>query len=381
MKAFLLCLTTVLSVGISLNAAEVTTIYTPAEDFDAVFRAQGPPQTYEETAPFGTTTPPNGTYTVPEGQPFDPNMAGGNLYGAPPATYDPFLTPGANGAPYGGQPMPGYSGGVNGPQPYRFGWSSRYEFGFIPKSRTTVPPTGAAGGNFSVIETDVDLKYVTPTRNGWIFGFTPEFDYRGWDGPQNVSLPGKGIRFGSDFQLSTPGNGLWSVQLGFTPSLGTDFSSSLSSDAWMFDARAVLFFRPSETWMFAAGAAYWDRVGDYVIPYAGVVWTPNDLWEIRAMFPKARVSRFLGNMGHKSVWLYGSFEYDIEAFQVDRTGVVGRDQVEFKDYVMMIGLRSDNGCRSLFLEAGGIVKREADFKRGGGFDIKDGFIARFGVHF
>ena len=133
--------------------------------------------------------------------------------------------------------------------------------------------------------------------------------------------------------------------------------------------------------MFAAGAAYWDRVGDYVIPYAGAVWTPNDLWEIRAMFPKARVSRFLGNVGDKSVWLYGSFEYDIEAYQVERAGVVGRDQVEFKDYVMMLGLRGDNGCMSMFLEAGGIVKREADFRSGGGFDIKDGFIARFGLQF
>jgi len=181
--------------------------------------------------------------------------------------------------------------------------------------------------------------------------------------------------------MSTPANGLWSVQLGFTPALASDFGKSLSSHAWQFDARVVLFFRPSDTWMFAAGAAYWDRVGDYVIPYAGVVWTPNDLWEVRAMFPKSRVSRFLGNVGDKSVWLYGTFEYDIEAFEVERAGVNGRDQVEFKDYVMMLGLRGDNGCMSMFLEAGGILKREADFRRGGGFDIKDGFIARFGVQF
>ncbi len=125
---------------------------------------------------------------------------------------------------------------------------------------------------------------------------------------RTVSLPGKGFRFGSDFELSTPGNGLWSVQLGFTHLLWLQtFGKSLSSDAWQFDARVVLFFRPSDTWMFAAGAAYWDRMKDYVIPYAGIVWTPNDLWEIRAMFPKARVSRFLGNVGDKSVWLYGTF--------------------------------------------------------------------------
>jgi len=380
LKASLLCLATVLSAGLNLNAAEVTTIYTPIEDFEAVVRAQSPPPTYEESVPFGSNVPPNGSYTVPQGQAFDPNMGGGNLYGAPPTAYDPFLTPGAGGDPYG-QPMPGYSTGVNGPQPYRFGWTSKFEFGFLPKVRTYVPPTGANGGNFSVFETDVDLKYTTPTRNGWIFAFTPEFDYRGWDGPQFISLPGKGLRFATDLQMSTPANGLWSVQLGFTPAIGTDLGKSLSSDAWMFDARAVLFFRPSDTWMFAAGAAYWDRVGDYIIPYAGVVWTPNDLWEVRAMFPKARVSRFMGNVGDKSVWVYGSFEYDIEAFQVERPGSGNRDQVEFKDYVMMLGIRGENACMSIFLEAGGIMKREADFKSGGGFDIKDGFIARFGVQF
>lgn len=379
MNASLLCLATVLSAG--LNPAELTTVYTPAEDFEAVIRAQSPQPTYEEQVPFGNNTnPPSGSYTVPEGQTFDPN-GGGNLYGAPAAGYDPFLTPGVGPGQFGNQPPSGYSSGMNGPQPYRFGWTSRFEIGFLPKSRTYVPPTGADGGNFGVFETDVDLTYTTPTRNGWIFAVTPEFDYRGWEGPQNISLPGKGFRFGSDLQLSTPGNGLWSVQLGFTPSLGSDFGKSLSSRAWMFDARVVLFFRPSDTWMFAVGAGYWDRVRDYVIPYAGIVWTPNDIWEVRAMFPKARVSRFMGNVGDKSVWLYGSFEYDIEAFQVERTGVADRDQVEFKDYVMMLGVRGDNGLVSLFLEAGGALKREADFKSGGGFDIKDGFIARFGVQY
>lgn len=382
MNASLLCLATVLSAG--LNSADLTTIYTPAEDFEAVIRAQSPPQTYDGQPPLGgNTIPPNGSFTVPEGQTFDPNMGGGNLYGAPQNSYDPFLTPGmADGIdPYGGQSMPGYGSGMNGPQPFRFGWSSRYQFGFAPKSRTYVAPTGAPGGNFSIFETDIDLTYRTPMRSGWILGVSPQFDYRGWDGPQTVSLPGKGFRFGSDFELSTPGNGLWSVQLGFTPSVGSDFGKSLSSDAWMFDARAVLFFRPSATWMFAAGAGYWDRVGDYVIPYAGVVWTPNELWEVRAMFPKARVSRFMGNIGDKSVWLYGTFEYDIEAYQVERVGVANRDQVEFKDYAMMLGIRGDNGCVSMFLEAGGLLKREADFKSGGGFDIKDGFLARFGVQF
>ncbi|WP_417379256.1 hypothetical protein [Gimesia sp.] len=384
MKASLLCLAIVFSASINLNAAELTTLYTPAEDFEAVIRAQSPPPTYEETSPYGTTVPPNGGQFIdPNAQPFDPNMGGGNLYGAPQQGYDPFMTPGAGIDPYAAQGMPGgsYPAGINGPQPYRFGWSSKFEFGFLPKARTYVQPGGAPGGNFAVFETDVDLQYTTPTRNGWIFTATPEFDYRGWDGPQFVSLPGAGYRFGSDLQMSTPANGLWSVQLGFTPALASDFGKSLSSHAWQFDARVVLFFRPSDTWMFAAGAAYWDRVGDYVIPYAGVVWTPNDLWEVRAMFPKSRVSRFMGNVGDKSVWLYGTFEYDIEAFEVERAGVNGRDQVEFKDYVMMLGIRGDNGCMSLFLEAGGILKREADFRRGGGFDIKDGFIARFGVQF
>jgi len=381
LKTSLLCLAIVFTAGLSSQAAELTTIYRPAEDFDDVIRAQSPTPTYEESIPYGTTAPPGGTYTVPEGQPFDPNAGAGNLYGAPPSGYDPFLNPGMTMDPYGTQSMPGYTTGINGPQPYRFGWSSSFEFGFVPKVRTYAQPGGADGGNFGVFETDVDLKYTSPMRSGWIFSATPEFDYRGWDGPQFISLPGKGFRLGSDLQLSTPANGLWSVQLGFTPAVASDFGKSLSSNAWQFDARVVLFYRPSQTWMFAVGAAYWDRLGDYVIPYAGVVWTPNDLWEIRAMFPKSRVSRFLGNVGDKSVWLYGSFEYDIESFQVERAGVVDRDQVEFQDYALMLGLRGDNGCMSIFLEAGGLLKRKSYFQSGGGFDSKDAFMARFGVSF
>ena len=392
MKTTLLCLAIVFTAGLNAQATELTTIYRPASDFDDVIRAQSPTPTYEESIPYGTTPPAGGGYppagggyTVPDGQAFDPNMGSGNLYGAPSPGpgYDPFLTPGAGGIvdPYAGSPMPGYTTGLNGPQPFRFGWSSSLTFGLMPKVRTYAQPGGANGGNFGVFETDVDLKYSTPLRSGWIFSAAPEFDYRGWNGPQFISLPGAGYRFGSDLALSTPANGLWSVQLGFTPALASDFGKSLSSHAWQFDARVVLFYRPSQTWMFAVGAAYWDRLGDYIIPYAGVVWTPNDLWEIRAMFPKSRVSRFLGNVGDKSVWLYGTFEYDIESFEVERTGIANRDQVEFQDYALMLGLRGEGACMSMFLEAGGVFRRRAYFGSGGGFDTKDGFMARFGFQF
>ena len=88
--------------------------------------------------------------------------------------------------------------------------------------------------------------------------------------------------------------------------------------------RGVVFLRASPQLMIALGAAYWKRVDDIVLPYAGVVWTPNDYWEFRLMFPKSRISYFLGNWWGAATWVYGGVEYNVEAYQIDLTSPGGQ---------------------------------------------------------
>ncbi|MBI3866464.1 MAG: hypothetical protein HY290_31675 [Planctomycetia bacterium] len=305
------------------------------------------------------------------GQTFAP----GAMYDSP---YDPMTAqPPADGS--GFLPVPGLSFGIVGPQPYRFGWTSRYDVAWLPDEGVN---GGGASGKFGIFELNAALRYTTGFSN-LIFSWTPEFNYRSWSGPTNPGLPPNVFRFASDFELATPGNGPVSMQLGFTPAFVTDFSANPDSDAINWDARGVLFLRASPQWMFALGAAYWKRVDDIIIPYAGAVWTPNDYWELRLMFPKSRISYFLGNWWGAATWVYGGVEYNVEAYQIDLTSPGGQtEKVQLSDYRALFGLRAEGGGVTGFVEAGWVFARDVEFLHGTpGFDINTGFIGRIGLRF
>ena len=327
-----------------------------------------------------------------------PVLQTGNPMGIVPA-------PGIQPAPWATQPVPGQvPGGMTfgahaSLQPYRLNaWTGRVEVGFLPAQGTE-----GRLGNFGVTELDVELEFSGLFMPGWIFSFTQIIDTRWWDGPGDAgvdddpatalideTIPGNGLpsrahRIGWDLELATINQGGYSAQLAFTPSLATDFDSGIDSDAWQFDARAVLYYQyPGMT--VALGAGYWDRVKDRVIPYAGVIFKPDAIWEWQLMFPQSRISVFLGNYGGNSSWMYTKAEYHVEAYDVTLQRTHGfaavREQVEFEGYRLMMGFRSETLQYSSFIEAGWVFSRHAAFAgRTPGYDISDGFIIRTGVSF
>jgi len=297
-----------------------------------------------------------------------------------PMPQDPFLgPPGLNSPGYGLPPGSARSTfGAVGPQPFRFGWTSRLDLGVLPDESVS-----GAAGDFGVFETDIELKYTAPFAPGIILSTTPQFNYRSWDGPSinpatgRSTLPGSVYRFGLDFLWQTPANAPWSAQLGFNPSVNTDFNGSLTGDGWNWDGRGVLFYRPTPRWMLVGGIEYLDRVHDRVIPSAGFVFTPDDRWEYRILFPESRISFFLGNPYGYAQWLYLKGEYHIEAYQIKENR---RDQVELEDYRMLFGLRSEMAGLASHIEVGWVFSRDVDFasSSAAGFDPQTGFIVRGG---
>ena len=330
----------------------------PDSVFQPVVRAQNDNQGYERDVPYG------GDIIAPLHQGIGTTFQSRQPQ---PLLPDPFVN--------------GTTTTLNGPQPYRFGATSRADIGFLPKERTN------GVGQFGILELNAELEYKRPVPpcwlmgpQNWVFSVAPQFGYRSWDGPNGIALSPDAYRFGMGFQLATPANGPFSIQLDFNPSINSDFEKSLRSNAYQFDGSGILYYRFSQQLMFAFGAGFLDRVDDQVIPYAGFVYTPNDFWEFRILYPESYISLFLGNMYGISQWAYLRGEYHIEAYEVAIQNT--RDQIEIEDYRVLLGIRSEGYGVASFLEAGWVFGRNVNFRGPTrDFDPSSGFIARFGVRF
>ncbi len=338
---------------------------------DLIVRAQNSP----------VLLPPLGSTTVLQPGPYydgmapiDPNVGGGVPYSPTypaPIPYDPWSG--------GGVPAPT---GINGPQPYRLmSWTERLDFFFINESGTNNP----AIGNFGMSGIDFNKEYPVQIGGNWVF--TPSFDYgaRFLSGPQggltNSHLSGDMHRFGLGFKLASPLTYGWGVEASFNPWLATDFDGQIGADAFLFDGQVAALWQwsPQATWVF--GVSYWDRVDSIILPYGGVVWTPNDYWEFRLLFPKPRVTVFLGAPMGVPTWLYASGEYHVEAYESNDL-VGGTSRVQFSDWRVMGGLRWETPSITTFIEAGYIFDRKVDFDTiGTDFDVDSGFMARMGIRF
>ena len=349
-------------------------VYNPEPAFEYAIRGQTPG--YDEMPPSGAGGMPNG-YAPGYSVPYNPG----------PQAYGPYSANPNEVSPYGPGQVPGagsgyYSFGANGPQPYRMGWTSRYDIGFLPKE-----PTENGLGQLGIFEFNGEWQYTTPSAYNKVLSITPQFGLRSYDGPRSApglttALPGEVYRVGIDFELSSPLGGPWSGQIAFNPSINTDFRGSLSSDAWQFDSRGIVFYNASRQLVYAIGAGFWDRIDDRVVPYAGVIWTPDDRWEYRLVFPEPRVSYFMGNVLGFSTWAYARGEWHIEAYELQLQTTRARERVELEDWRVLLGIRKTNGWISEFYEAGWVFGRKVDYAKGAtGFDVSSGFIVRGGIQY
>jgi hypothetical protein len=308
-----------------------------------------------------------------------PGMGVPGLAPSPYAPYSPYQAQGV--AP--GQTPGGFAYGANGARPYRFGWTNRIDVSYLSKEKINSPPGGAAG-KMGVFGVDYDLAYSSPYVPGWIVNWTNQFSYRNWSGPDgSIGLPSDVFRFGIDLEFETPKAGPYSVSLGVTPSLNTDFNGDVWNKGFMVDGRGILFMQLDQFWTLGLGAMYWNRVDDLVVPYAGFIYR-DDYWEWQIMWPEARVSLFLGNEAYWSKWLYARGEYHVEAYGVERRAgtTVAKDRVQLRDYRILIGTKMETGYSSWFFEGGWVFDRNVKFdSKTPGYDVVSGFIGQIGLRY
>ena len=335
--------------------------------------------------------PVDSTTVFQQPPPYDPNATlmnsnvnGGMPYNQAypePVPYDPWSTGGGSGTvPYGSTPG---AFGLNGPQPYRFNsWTERLDAFYMADSGTNSPNLG----NFSLSGIDFNKDFPIPIAGNWVL--TPSMDYGGrflsgpFSGVANSALPGNMHRLGLGLKLASPMTYGWGFEASVEPWLATDFDGGTTSQAFLFDGQLAALWQMSPQLMWIFGVSYWDRVDNLILPYGGLVWTPNEFWEFRLVFPKPRITAFIGAPLGIPTWAYASAEYHVEAYEVNSLAGGQNDLVQFSDWRAMGGLRWETPRVTTFLEAGWIFDRKVKFdKYGGNFDIDSGFTTRFGLRF
>ena len=281
---------------------------------------------------------------------------------APAGFYDPFSYQ--------------FAYGKDGAQAYRLGWFSYNDFVLMSRSPTTI------GGNFQDLEWNAWVRYAKQLQRPLVFTWTGWMNGKFWTGPTGINLPPGAAQFISDFQLQSNYDNPWNWQLGFAPQLDGTFNDHINSNALMADARAVLFLRSSPEWLFAFGTAIWNRASDHLIPYAGALWTPDDRWEFRFMFPRSRASYYLGRIRGADTWFYASGEYYLDAYQVDIEGPRVSTRGEVSDYRVLVGASATTGIWTLFLEGGLVTDRHFRFRGDAtDFELDDCGMFRTGLLF
>lgn len=266
--------------------------------------------------------------------------------------------------------------GNAGAQPYHLGWYFYDEVTWMPSAAVR-----GVTGSFQDLQYNTWARYSRPFLNRYLFTWTPTWNTSFWTGPAGVNLPGSVDQLVSDFQIASVAPGPWNFQIGFTPQINSDFRKALNSNAYMFDGRFVLFYQASPHWRLAAGAAYWNRVHDFFIPYGGVIWSPDDRWEFRLFFPKTRISRYWGEVGGKQVWTYASIGYDVEAWQVTiQNESPYKTRMQMSANELLLGASAHRNFWTAYVEAGLIFDRHVLFRDNTpSFGINDSLVLRVGA--
>ena len=267
--------------------------------------------------------------------------------------------------------------GSCGPPGYRLGWTTYNDITFLPSSGARGTP-----GSMQITEWNSYLKYSHVVAPGVIFNGTGYFSARWWEGPSAIPVPGQVDQISTDIEFGFFNGGPWSAQVAFHPQIVMTYEARLDKNAFNFDGRAIATYRASPAWSFVMGGAIWDRVDLMVVPHGRVVWTPDDRWEFRILYPRSRISYFLGNFNGADTYLYGVAEYTAEAWQSVDKETGSSDRIQLTDDRLSGGIRWDANRYSLLVEGGFVFNRQIKFEGSyPSFDLNNGGMIRVGLRY
>jgi len=257
-----------------------------------------------------------------------------------PSFFDPYAVP--SQAPHSifsignssvGQSPPSgiYSGNFDRfvPETYeamrRFRDATSFEYTHLPR--------GKEDHAFGMDEIQMRMQLAFPCRwipdhggTGYLY-VAPAGSLVWWNGPAgppNMSPNGFGAFL--DVGVQPKFNETFGLVAWGRVGLFSDFEK-VTSDAWRFQGRLEGVAKISPQLEARGGVIYYGRSRVKMLPTVGVVWTPNDDWVLKLIFPNPKVSRRLWTGPQSDLWGYVHLDYAGGSWDIKGCGLTDYNDI------------------------------------------------------
>lgn len=207
----------------------------------------------------------------------------------------------------------------------------------LPGTRLSFVTLGAGTG-FSTTALDVNHTWLLGYGEAPPVHITPGFGLHFWGDGVGLGLPARVYDLYLDMQWTPWAGDLWSVTVGLTPGIYSDFAQA-SGDAFQLTGWIVGNRQLTEDWQLVVGAAYIRQLQTTVIPVGGVIWTPDDDVRLELIFPKPKYAVRYRETMEGSRWLFLAAQLGGGAWAV-ADGPNDDALVGYSDWRILLGIES-----------------------------------------
>ncbi|MDR0520501.1 MAG: hypothetical protein LBH00_01470 [Planctomycetaceae bacterium] len=236
------------------------------------------------------------------------------------------------------------------------------------RDRTSVEYTRLPGGHktnsFGMDKIDLRMQLAFPctlipdngtnsSHTGFFYA-APGGSIVWWNGP--VSSPGmapNGFEAYVDFGAEPKLNDAFRVNAWGRFGIFSDFEK-ISSQSFRFIGKVEGIFRTQDQMRVHFGVLYLGRERVQWLPTGGIVWNPDENWEVKAVFPNPKISRRLWSEKQTEWRGYVCADYAGGSWSIDPLGLTDYNDVRL-GMGMDYALQGQVGC---YFEFGGSFARE-----------------------
>ena len=221
-------------------------------------------------------------------------------------------------------------------------------------------PRGKKANGLGMDEIDLRMQLAIPCRfvpdngrTGYLY-IAPGGSLVWWNGPAGPPhMSPNGFGAFLDFGVQPRFNDAFGLIAWGRIGVFSDFEK-VTSDAFRYQGRLEGMFTASPQMQFHVGVIYYGRTRVKMLPTLGVVWTPDDDWVLKLVFPNPKVSRRLWRGPQADWWGYVHIDYAGGSWDIKGLGLTDYNDVRLG---MGVAFAAQNRIGGYF-EFGGSFARE-----------------------